>query len=307
MSKDINFEIIIHHYPCADGELSAAIYHINTQLNHIFIPWKHELKEKNIDVIKDKIELHSDKVIQIIFLDYCPDFVLISQINKLVDNVTILDHHKAACDKFIKELKDSDLDNVKITFDNEKSGCQLTWEYFKNNDDYPLSVKHIGNRDIWKWDDINTEPFTCAYPLQYGLNSEQSPEERLLVYCQILECDNLMFNKIVAKGKESIIKMKKECLEILPNATLTVDNDKNGKELSIVEVPMTKYHLTKYIQELVSDEYPEYQVLRLVYQKPEMKVYSLRSLHEDAHVDLLAQKYGGNGHKAASGYSLKST
>ena len=98
--------------------------------------------------------------------------------------------------------------------------------------------------------------------------------------------------------------MKYECLELLPLVKSQIDFDVNGKQLSIIEIPMTKYHLTKYIQELIMEQYPNHQVLKLIYQKESMNVYSLRSLQDEIRVDLLAQKYGGNGHAKASGYKI---
>jgi len=302
-----NTNIVIHHYPCPDGELSASIFQSKYK-DSIFIPWMHEYKEQTIDIIMNCIQKQENKP-TVYFLDYCPDFIVALKFSHLVKNVKVIDHHKSPCDKFNDELyayleQNSNLSNIKLTFNNEKSGCQLTWEYCYPNKEYPLSVKHIGNRDIWVWDDINTEPFTSAYPLYYELKSELTPEERLVIYNKILACDENTFNNIVKKGKTLIEKMKKECLDLLPTVKPLVDFDIDGKHLLVIEIPMTKYHLTKYIQELVESQYPEHQVLRLVYKKELQTVYSLRSLHSEIRVDLLAQKYGGNGHTQASGYSI---
>ena len=303
--------IVIHHYPCSDGELSAAIFKKYIQDNGVqsfkFIPWLHELKEKNIDVIKDEINNNDDKIITIYFLDYCPNFNLITEIKDQVNNIVIIDHHKSACLEFISNLEnyEGDISNTKIYFNNDKSGCQLTWEYFYPKSKYPIAVKHIGNRDIWKWDDPDTEPFTCAFPVYFNLSNKLSPEDRLDIYYRLLHIDNKTSKKVIDKGKVSISQMIRESERLIPSAEFLVDKDINDRELSVVQIPMTKYHLTKYVQELVQSKFPEYDVLRLSYQKENMIVYSLRSLKEEIQVDLLAQKYGGNGHTAASGYNIK--
>lgn len=304
MSKLEDNFIIIHHFPCPDGELSAAIFKkekIGSSNNCIFIPWLHEKKEEITECIIEKVKLGKYKVY---FLDYCPSYQLLEDINDYVAYVKVLDHHQAACLELIEILNNKPLSKVEMIFNNKKSGCQITWEYFNLDKEYPLAVKHIGNKDIWVWDDKDTEPFTNEYPVYFNLKSELTPEERLDIYLQVLECSEEKFKRIVEKGLVNIIKMKNECLKLLPFAELNIDFDKNGKELSIVDIPMKKYHLTKYITELVEVEYPEHQVLRLKYDKPGKTVYSLRSLHKDIRVDLLAQKYGGNGHSAASGYNL---
>ena len=300
-------KIVVHHYPCPDGELSAAIFNKKFS-NCTFIPWIHELKNNNIEIIKNKInELNSKS--SLFFLDYCPDFETALVLSKKVSKLNIFDHHMAACDKFEEQYNDhikndsGDL-NISLTFDNKKSGCQITWDYCYNGKKYPESVKHIGNRDIWIWEDENTEPFTSAYPLHYNLKSDITPEERLKIFSKILSCQGDELNKIIENGKSIIQKMKNECFQLLPLVRTKVDFDINDKLLRIIEVPMSKYHLTKYIQELVKDKYPEYDVLRLLYEKDKMNVYSLRSLKDNVRVDLLAQKYGGNGHMKASGYNI---
>ena len=300
-------KIVIHHYPCPDGELAASIFQSKFK-NSIFIPWLHEFKEKLVEDIKEIISKEHIKPV-VYYLDYCPDFLTALDISGLVEKIIIIDHHKSACDKFKSDLEGYikqlvEIPNIELNFNNNKSGCQLTWDYCYPDKDYPLTVKHIGNRDIWVWDDVNTEPFTSAYQLHYQLSNELSPEERLIIYNEILKCNEETFFHIVEKGKSLIEKMKYECLDLLPSAKPCVDFDVNGKHLSVIEIPMTKYHLTKYIQELIRNQYPEHQVLRLIYQKDSMNVYSLRSLKEEVRVDLLAQKYGGNGHAQASGYKI---
>ena len=307
METQTKNNIVIHHYPCPDGELAASIFQSKFK-NSIFIPWLHEYKEKLVGEIKEIIKKQANKPI-VYYLDYCPDFLTALEISGLVEKIIIIDHHKSACDKFQTDLEGYIVQmienpNIELTFNNNKSGCQLTWDYCYPGKEYPTSVKHIGNRDIWVWDDVDTEPFTCAYQLYYELNNELSPEERLDIYSKILNCNEDTVSHIIEKGKTLIEKMKYECLDLLPNVRPCVDFDVKGHQLSVIEIPMTKYHLTKYIQELIKNQYPEHEVLRLVYQKDSMNVYSLRSLKEEVRVDLLAQKYGGNGHAQASGYKI---
>jgi len=307
MSKLNIKNIVIHHYPCPDGELSAAIFQQRFN-NCIFIPWMHELKKKNVNIILETIEKYSKDSI-VYFLDYCPDFMTAFKISTKVKSVLILDHHQSACIKFKEDFDNylkqiPNLSNIKLTFDNNKSGCQLCWDYCYPNKIYPLSVKHIGNRDIWVWEDPLTEPFTSAYQLHYQIKNNLLPEERLNIYSNILNCDENIFKSIVKMGNIQISKMKNECLGLLPIVNVTIDFDIEGKQLLIVEVPMTKYHLTKYIQELIQEKYPDHDILRMIFDKEDMKVFSLRSLKPDIRVDLLAQKYGGNGHMQASGYSI---
>ena len=56
MTKTIH-NIVIYHYPCPDGEMSAAIFkdHLVTDNNTHFVPWMHENKEEQALNIKEML------------------------------------------------------------------------------------------------------------------------------------------------------------------------------------------------------------------------------------------------------------
>ena len=315
--------ICVYHHRCSDGEMAAGIFRRNFP-NSTFFGWRHEIKEENIIEIKKLINESPIKV-QIYFLDVCPSFEFILEIKDIIDSLFIIDHHKAACEKFIEDIKKHPIElgyfeikskdytlevnknketmNFKMIYDVSKSGCQLTWNYFYDTDYHP-SVDYIGSRDIYDWGNENTEPFTTGYQIYFGLSNNMTSIERLDLYELILSSDDNVISEVIELGKPIINDYKKECLTLLSLVELTRDTDKFGKEISIVEIPMTKYHLIKYILELVQKEFPSYDVLKLIFTRDNKMIYSLRSIREDVRVDHLAQKYGGNGHPAASGYNV---
>ena len=315
--------ICVYHYRCPDGEMAATIFRRNFP-NSTFFGWRHELKEENIIEIKNLINESTVKV-QIYFLDVCPSFEFILEIKDKIDSLFIIDHHKAACEKFITDKEEHQIEigyfeiksqdytlevnknkknmNFKMIYDVSKSGCQLTWKYFYDTDYHP-SVYYIGSKDIYDWTNKNTEPFTTGYQIYFSLSNDMTSIERLNLYELILSSDDNVISEVIKLGKPMIDDYKEECLKLLPLVKLTEDTDKFGKDISIVEIPMTKYHLIKYILELVQKEFPSYDVLKLIFTRDNKIIYSLRSIREDIRVDHLAQKYGGNGHPAASGYSV---
>lgn len=301
--------IVVYHYPCPDGEMSAAIFkdHLISQKNTQFIPWLHENKQQNIENILNILHNNMNKP-YIYFLDYCPEFEFIIDIINNVSKVIILDHHKSPCELFNVKLQEhsnlQDISKINFIFKNNMSGCMITWEYLNNNTNYPKPLEYIGKRDIWIWDDINIEPFTSGYHIYCNINNNIDYYERIEIFRKLLKSSSKEINRIIEIGNNNINNMKKEAKQICKKLMFEEDTDINNKVLKIVLVNMKKYHLTKYVQEEIETKYTNYDVLKLKYVKYNMIFFSLRSLKDDIRVDLLAQKYGGNGHMKASGYSL---
>ena len=307
MAQQNKVNIVIYHKPCPDGEMSAAIFR-NKYKKSKFIPWTHGDSNKTNTVISEIQKISEMR--HIFFLDVCPEFSFVVELKDNVlrsnDKISILDHHMAACNKFQKDIEESDksYENLEIIFDNNRSGCQLTWNYLHPDKEYPRPVYYIGNKDLYKWDDPNTEPFTNGYPDKFYIKLNANFILRIKIYEKILNLTEDEIELIILKGIDVTNTMIGEAIEIISGIAFVEDTDINGKELKIIELEMEeKYYLTKYIKLELEKRYPDYDVLRIIYLRENRKDFSLRSLKDDIRVDLLAQKYGGNGHMKASGYS----
>lgn len=110
----------------------------------------------------DSIE--DEEVIYI--LDYSIEPEEMSKLLAITPNVIWIDHHKTAIEKYegfeweigsrgqkaIARTKD-----IRGIRDTAFSGCELTWEYFKNfsyltKDECPEYVRLVGDRDTWTWE-----------------------------------------------------------------------------------------------------------------------------------------------------------
>ena len=311
MTKTIH-NIVIYHYPCPDGELSAAVFkdHLVTDNNTHFVPWMHENKVENQALSIQELIKYKNSVNKpyIYFLDYCPEFEFVMEIISNISKVIILDHHQSACETFqdnLSQSNDSQLDKIEFIFKNNMSGCMITWEYFHQNTYFPKPLQYIGKRDIWVWDDPDIEPFTSGYHHYCNINNNIEWYERVEIFRNLLNANSYEINRIIEFGNNNLQRMREEAKELCKEISFSSDTDIEGTMLKIINVPMTKHHLTKYVQEEIMETFNnDYDILRLGYFKQDKKVYSLRSLKDDIRVDLLAQKYGGNGHMKASGYSL---
>lgn len=180
--------VVIYHAPCSDGLAARWVfdfYCIYNQLNDIH-PIYNQLNDiKPIYIGLDNNaampEIKSGSIVY--FLDICFPR---DQISKLLDNgciVVILDHHKSN-EENLKLLKHK---NLTVVFDSNRSGCQITWDYFTNATkpwyiDYtadsitrPWFIDYIADRDLWAWKlpdskYINNAMFNLGFITLKGLN-----------------------------------------------------------------------------------------------------------------------------------------
>lgn len=291
MSHNEIQKIVIYHDPCPDGYLSKVIFSLKNP-DAIFIPYQHHNKEERVKYI---LSVLSDfKNSNVYFLDLCPDEELFEQIMILGLNLIVCDHHKNLCLKFMEFVKKQPIEiinKIKMYIDFNKSGCQLTWELINPGKSYPISVLHIGNKDIWDFSDPETEPFTLGYQyLKISLDS--------LIH---LKKNTEEYKFIIKSGNNKIDSLKQEATHLILNIK---DSDKYVEDNhSIVEIETGNYLVFKYLIEMLRDS--SFDILRLKRHEDGFNVYSLRSLKENVNVDWLARKYGGNGHPKAAGYSLR--
>lgn len=145
--EDKCFQVVVHHFPCADGDCAAWI-----------------VKKHNPDIELVPCKAGSEPMVpldhfadkRVIYVDICPmpDYLL--RLATLARSVLIIDHHKTNYERI--QAMGQVPDNVKFIFDMNYSGCQLTWRYFSNADE-PWFVQCIGDRDTWKF----MLPFTREY------------------------------------------------------------------------------------------------------------------------------------------------
>ena len=221
---------------------------------------------------------------------YMVDFTLqpneqMKKLNEMCDLIWI-DHHITA----IKSIEELGL-AIKGIRDIKKAGCELTWEYLFPEEALPRSVKLLGRYDVWDHSDSDTLPF------QYGMRLfNTDPNNQVFwekVFNDIIYCDGILdrgraiFDYVKRSNKE---KCKVLCHEfkfeglrfIAANAALT------GSQL------------------FDSVYNPEKHDAMMVYYHKNGKFWtiSLYSVKPEVDVSLIAKKYGGGGHKGASGFQV---
>lgn len=135
--KDI---VVVYHGGCPDGFTAAWAAWKKFGDKASYVPCKHS--EKGYE-LADEIEGADVYVLDFSFP--------IDKIEKLKENnksFTLLDHHLSAMDK-LKDIEG-------CTFDMNRSGAGIAWDYFHPNTDRPKLINYIEDRDLWK----NSLPFS---------------------------------------------------------------------------------------------------------------------------------------------------
>ena len=226
--------ICFYHSPCNDGEMSKIIWK-QKYPKTIFFPWIHSNEYDNVKFLRKYKNEH------IVFLDYCPKKEYLNNDNKYL----IIDHHHNA----INSIQETE--NIKMYCDTERSGCMLTWDYLYPDTPYPISVFHVGNADIFHFNDRDTEPFSLAYR-NYNLGNTE-----LLS----LDKNDETYKKIILEGIAELSKYKYEALTFFYTSVIEYENI-NNKQLKVLLIYCDKYVLYKYLIEIAKIQFNDCNVLK---------------------------------------------
>lgn len=284
--------VCIYHKNCLDGFGAAwVVKRFADKFNHSceFIPMGYD-DTLNPSIIKDK---------KVIIVDFSFKRNVMWEIAELCDSLTVIDHHESAqreLDGLEEEMSDKfQGKSFVIYFDMTKSGALLTYGIYFNNQP-PLILQIISDRDLWKFEMSSTKPVTEAlfmYPFEFdtwdrlfgGLEDE-------------VEGNILMLQR---EGLALIKKKTKEVLDIA-NATAYL-TDWNGLQIPVANAPFT---VASDLGNLLCQGYP-FSITYYMTKDNQCKV-SLRSdknCPSAANVSLIAEEFGGGGHKNAAGYHTK--
>lgn len=192
----------------------------------------------------------------------------------------VLDHHKTAMEA---------CEGLSFcTFDMNRSGAGLAWDYFYPEKPRPVLVDYIEDRDLWRFklpDSKYVNAFIQSFPIEIGAYYELLNMLRL----RLPEC----------RDAGIAIERYKD--------TMTAAMCKRVRYANIggFEVPVTNASLLfSEVGSYLCEHYPTYPFAAGYFIREDGKVqYSLRS-KGNFDVSLIAKQYGGGGHKNAAGFEV---
>ncbi len=197
------------------------------------------------------------------------------------------------------------IDNLYIEFDMDRSGCQITWDYFSENKERPFFVDYIADRDLWKWTlpnskEINNAMFNLNYINPYDLTKITQLLENIEEKKEYLKT----YGSIVESINEKEIKIG---LSNAVEATMTIDDKKYKIWLggNISHGLRSEFGNKLCYKQFKNGDLPDFSVIWMYSPNNDEWWINLRGLDSGPDLSVISKKFGGGGHKNASGLTIK--
>lgn len=213
---------------------------------------------------------------EVYLLDYSYKLDVIKDLLPKVKSLKIIDHHV------------SNEEQVRLTdgvYDISHSGCVLSWKFFHPDEGVPRLLQHIEDIDLWTFRLANTREIA----------------EMITIY----DFDFNVWDKIVSEcetdsGLEKYVKEGVILLRKLDKSVKKIVND--AEEIEFEGYKCLLANSPVYTSQVGAALVEKMPPIGMIWARRKNKVVVL--LRSDGTVDVakLAEKYGGGGHRAASGF-----
>lgn len=271
-------DVCIYHSNCADGFSAAYAVFKKFGENCIYHPGRYG--EVPPDV--------TDKDVVLVDFSYKRDVLL--KMAETAKSITVLDHHKTAeadLDFNQQDLAEGDYCPIHVVFDMNKSGAVITWEFFHPGVPVPRLLKHVQDRDLWKFELEGTKEIQAAvfsYPYEFEV------WQTLIDSCERNSYD------LIHEGRVIMRKQMKDINEFI---------DATAHELIVggylVPALNAPYFWSSEAGHILCEENP---FAACYWKTKDGWQFSLRSTDEGVDVSEIALLYGGGGHRNAAGFKV---
>lgn len=273
--QDVDF--VIAHAGCPDGfgaAWTAWTMHGN-KIDYYFASYAD----------KELPDVRGRNVLMVDFAYKDPE--IMNKLNKDANKMLLLDHHKTA-----KEALDGKID-CDYVFDMERSGAKMAWDFFYPGKTAPLLILYVEDRDIWKWEMTESKAYLAAldsYPYTFSTWS----------WIASLAGDHL--EDFFAEGR-AIMRFQQRLTNNAVDRAVT----------AYLIAPDGTKHICKVVnassKEIISDVGHELAkqngMIGAIWAHAHDLGTNFISLRSVGNLDVgeVAQKFGGGGHKNASGFT----
>ncbi len=260
-------KICIYHGNCADGFTSAWV-----------VKKTHPNCDFHAGFYRDPPPDVTGKIVYIV--DFSYPRAMMEEIVKKAFKVIHIDHHATA----IMDMEGFSAPNFEAVYSehNTESGAMLTWKYFYPHKNVPDIIKHVDDRDRWKFNlpgtrEIAANMFSYAYTFE---NWDMLMNQRL--------------EQQIAEGSAIERRMAKDVQELMGVVVRRMNIA--GYNVPCANVPY-QYGSEMCMHLAIGEPFAAY-----YYDKPTHREFGLRSAEGGVHVGEVAKTFLGGGHEHASGF-----
>ena len=290
----------IYHGNCADGFTSAWAVWKALGADCEFYPGVYQ--EPPPDVTGRDV----------IMVDFSYKRPVLEAMAKAARSMLVLDHHKTAeadlkglgvdmskwkppfgWQRHMHNAAQDDFENANCNgaiiyqlFDMERSGAGLTWDFFHGTERPPL-VQYVEDRDLWRFNLLHSRAVNAyIFSWDYTFENWDALDASLTSDGPSVAAAGAAIERKHHKDVAELVKVTKRRMTI------------GGHEVWVANLP---YTLTSDAGHLMAQGEP---FAACYWDTPEGRVFSLRSTDDGADVSEVAKKYGGGGHRNASGFRI---
>jgi oligoribonuclease NrnB/cAMP/cGMP phosphodiesterase (DHH superfamily) len=265
--------LCIYHSECLDGFTAAWVvrrYFLRNSLPNV---------EFHAGVYNEPLPDVFGK--DVILVDFSYKRELMEILVQCAKSVLVLDHHDSA----MRDLAGFTAPNLTMFFDMERSGAMMAWHHFFPSENPPRLIRHVQDRDLWKFNLVNTKEIVAAV-FSYAYTFENW-DKLIQTATSALAVDGI---PILRKHYKDI----KELLPVVSRQMLI-----GGHVVWVANVPKTMGSDAAEIQHQHGQIFGAY-----YYDAEKHRVFGLRSGKGGIDVGAIAFSYGGGGHKSSSGFRI---
>lgn len=226
---------------------------------------------------------------QVVFADIAPSPRFAVELGEYASELVVLDHHLTARELFTADprlLPSLEARGHHVRFDLDHSGAVLAWQHFHPDELVPALLTYVEDQDLWNWKLPESEAVNAAissYPREFetwDALARRSWEELAAEGAPILRAQRIEVER-----------------------TLRFAHPLQVGELRVEAVNALQHrsHVGHELAKRAAFGHPIGVAYRLVGSRVDASIYSIG----DVDVSAVARRFGGGGHRNASGFSVE--
>ncbi len=224
----------------------------------------------------------------VVFVDIAPGNEELRRLAESAAQVVVLDHHLSASERY---SADPGIENLvregghQVVFDLSHSGAVLAWRHFHPDEAAPPLLAYVEDQDLWKW----------ALPASEEVNAAIGAHRR----------EFAVWDELHARGVESLAREGEPILRAQRSEVRRSVHQAHlisvaGLRVEAVNAQHHRSHIGHELAKRAAFGAPVGVVYRVVGTQVDASIYSIG----DVDVAAIAQRFGGGGHRNASGFSV---